>query len=98
MAERVAILCYHRVHSDDDPSMPAVEQNCAHVTTSVFRRQMAALAAEGFSVVNHSQICDWIEGKADLPSPIVSGERREQDPELWWAATAKASRTYMPEE
>ena len=21
-----------------------------------------------FSVVNHCQICDWIEGKADLPS------------------------------
>ncbi len=29
-------------------------------------------------------------GKADLPSPIVSGERREQDSELWWAATVKA--------
>ena len=29
-------------------------------------------------------------GKVDLPSPIVCGERREQDPELWWEATAKA--------
>lgn len=68
MAERVAILCYHRVHADDDPAMPAVEENCAHVTASVFSKQMAALAKQGFAVVNHSQICDWIEGKADLPA------------------------------
>ena len=29
-------------------------------------------------------------GRADLPPPVVFGEHHEQDPELWWAATAKA--------
>lgn len=70
MPERVAILCYHRVHADNDPATPAVEPGkyCAHVTRSVFRDQMASLAAHGFAVVNHNQILDWLEGRADLPS------------------------------
>ena len=71
----VPILAYHRVHTDDDPTIPAVESgsHCGHVTLSVFRRQMAALAERGFTTVNHARIADWLCGRKDLPDgPTVA--------------------------
>ena len=71
----VPILAYHRVHPDDDPTMPAVDPNahCGHVTLSVFRRQMAALAERGFTTVSHAQIADWLYGRKDLTSgPVIA--------------------------
>ena len=72
---KVPILTYHRVHSDDDPNMPAVNPagHCGHVTQTVFRRQMEALARRGFQTIRHAQIADWLYGRADLPSgPVVA--------------------------
>lgn len=70
---QVPILAYHRVHLDDDPAMPAVrpDNHCGHVTLSVFRRQMAALADRGFTTVHHEQIANWLYGRQDLPSGRV---------------------------
>ena len=59
---QVPILCYHRVHSDDDPMMPQVitGQYCGHVTESVFRNQMKWLAENGITTVTHLDIMKWI--------------------------------------
>ena len=71
---KVPILVYHRVHSDDDPSMPPVSPDihCGHVTLSTFRRQMAALADRGFTTVSHEQIGNWLYGQEDLPEGPVA--------------------------
>ena len=72
---RIPILTYHRVHSDDDPGMPAVSPggHCGHVTLSVFQRQMAVLAERGFRTVQHGDIGDWLYGRAELPTgPVVA--------------------------
>lgn len=71
---RVPILCYHRVHRDDDPDMPPVVSGeyCGHVNVSVFRRHMAMLAEKRFTVVTHEAIAEWIYGETDLPDgPVV---------------------------
>lgn len=71
----IPIIAYHRVHTDDDPEVPEVSPDlfCGHVTLTVFRRQMAALAQRGFSTVQHHQIADWLYGRADLPpGPVVA--------------------------
>ena len=72
---QIPILCYHRVHSDDDSNMPSVTpgEYCGHVTTSVFRRHMAMLADRGFTVVTHEAIAKWLYGEQELPSgPVVA--------------------------
>lgn len=72
---RIAILAYHRVHRDDDPGMPAVgpDGHSGHVTLSVFRRQMAALAERNFRTIHHEHIADWLYGRKDLPSgPLIA--------------------------
>ncbi len=38
------------------------------------------------------------KGRVDLPPLVVFGERREQDPELWWAATLENSHPFYPHE
>lgn len=47
-ASRLPILCYHRVHLDNDPRTPPVVEGeyCGHVTLSVFRRQMTMLTSD----------------------------------------------------
>lgn len=70
---KVPILAYHRVHSDDDTSIPPVSPGsyCGHVTLSAFRRQMGALADRGFTTVSHKQIGNWLYGKEELPKGKV---------------------------
>ncbi len=69
-AVKIPILCYHRVHADDDPAAPAVVdgQYCGHVTQSVFRRQMKLLAENGFTTVTHRDIMNWICEGTELPA------------------------------
>ena len=73
ITKTVPILLYHRVHKDDDPTMPAVVkgQYCGHVTLSVFKNQMAELAKRGFSVATHRQIMEWLLEKKPLPKGKV---------------------------
>ncbi len=68
--KRIPILCYHRVHLDDDPQMPEVVpgEYCGHVTRSVFKRQMAALAEGGFSAVTHRELAEWLHGRGGMPA------------------------------
>ena len=42
--------------------MPPVQSDdlCCHVTASVFRRHMAALAERGFTTVFHNDLAHWI--------------------------------------
>ena len=72
---KVPILTWHRVHTDDDPHMPVVTPagHCGHVTLTMFRRQMEALAQRGIQSIHHENIADWLYGRADLPStPVVA--------------------------
>ncbi len=71
--QQVLILAYHRVHRDDDPSMPEVSpnQHCGHVTLSVFRKQMAAFAHRNFSTVSHEQLARWLYDQVPLPEDKV---------------------------
>ncbi len=71
---KVPILCYHRVHRDDDMDMPPFVpgEYCGHVNVSVFRRHMAILADRGVTVVTHEAIAEWLYGEAVLPDePVV---------------------------
>lgn len=72
---QIPILCYHRVHSDDDSAVPRVASSdyCGHVTASIFRRHMAMLADNGFGVVTHDAVAKWLYGELELPSgPVVA--------------------------
>ena len=71
----IPILCYHRVHADDDPDIPKVKSGeyCGHVTVSVFKRHMALLSENGFTVVTHHVIAEWLYGERALPAgPLVA--------------------------
>lgn len=63
------ILCYHRVHADDDPSTPDVRPGsyCGHVTASQFARQMKYLADCGYSTVTQDEVGAWLLGGEGLP-------------------------------
>ena len=71
---QIPILCYHRVHRDDDPATPPVTPGkyCGHVTCSVFRRHTAMLADRGFTVVTHQAIVTWLYGEEELPPGPVA--------------------------
>lgn len=72
---KVPVFAYHRVHLDDDPAIPDVrpDMHSGHVTLSVFRRQMAALAERGYTTLCHKQIADWLCGREDLPAgPVIA--------------------------
>ncbi len=71
--QKVPILCYHRVHSDDDPDTPPIRPGtyCGHVTRSVFQWQMEQLAKRGFSTITRPQLYAWLTGKAKLPAAKV---------------------------
>ena len=61
MSPTVPILCYHRVHRDDDcPPTPPAGQYCGHVSLSVFRRQMRYHVEQRFHTVTHGDLADWI--------------------------------------
>ena len=71
---KIPILCYHRVHKDDDPEMPqaAPGEYCGHVNVSLFRKQLALLAERGFTAVTHDELAKWIYGEKALPEePVV---------------------------
>jgi len=75
LIEGFPILCYHRVHSDDDPATPDVMEGqfCGHVTRSVFRMQMQILAENGFSTVTHNDIGAWLYEGKELPEGRLVG-------------------------
>ncbi len=66
---KIPILCYHRVHSDDDPMIPKVIQGqyCGHVTRSVFKNQMKLLAEHGYKTVTHLDLMKWIYEGVEFP-------------------------------
>ena len=66
---RIPILTYHRVHADDDQTMPPVkpDQYCGHVTRSDFRRQVQFLADRGFQTITHQDLIRWFDKSATLP-------------------------------
>jgi len=67
-ALQVPILCYHRVHKDDDPTIPEVVpgEYCGHVTESVFKMQMKWLADSGFQTITHMDIMRWLYEDIDF--------------------------------
>ena len=71
--QRVPILCYHRVISDDDPSAPPVQPGvyCGHIMRSRFERQMHYLAEQGCSVVTHAELVAWLLGDQPLHERAV---------------------------
>lgn len=70
----VPILCYHRVHADDDPDTPPVVDGvyCGHVTASVFARHMKTLAEAGFQIVTHQELMGWLLDGQSLPDAPVA--------------------------
>ena len=63
---KVPILCYHRVHADDDPRTPEVAPGkyCGHVTLSQFERQMDYLRGQGYHALTQDDLGAWLlEGK-----------------------------------
>lgn len=69
----IPILCYHRVHRDDEnlPTPPAGDY-CGHTMAGEFRRQMEFLANSGFTVVSHDALYAWVKGQIDLaPRSVV---------------------------
>ena len=73
-AKSIPILCYHRIHTDDDPMMPPVKPNtyCGHVTASEFKRQMDYLAAKGYHTVTQDQIGRWLFEGGSLPARPIA--------------------------
>jgi peptidoglycan/xylan/chitin deacetylase (PgdA/CDA1 family) len=69
MAIKIPILVYHRVHADDETTVPADE---GRVDLSEFRRQMQYLADSGARVVTHREIADWLLDGAELPGRAVA--------------------------
>lgn len=71
--QRVPILVYHRVHSDDDPKIPVVHpgEYCGHVTQSEFKRQMDYLVQYKFRTITYNQLVKWLYGENDLPERAV---------------------------
>ena len=73
MPLKVPILCYHRVHRDDDcPPTPHAGAYCGHVSLSAFQRQMQYLAQERFTTVTHRDLAEWLLAGRSLPERAVA--------------------------
>ena len=58
---KIPIFAYHRVHNDEDVTIP---MDLGRVNLSVFQRQIDYLAQAGVRVVTHPEIADWLyEGR-----------------------------------
>ena len=69
---KVPILCYHRIHRNDENLLPPpIGQYCGHTLVSDFRQQMEWLAEAGISVVTHEDLYDWTTQGKTLPLPCV---------------------------
>ena len=61
MARKIPLFAYHRVHHDDEATLP---NDLGRINLSVFRRQMDYLAETGVQTVTHAEIAGWLyEGK-----------------------------------
>ncbi len=69
--DQVPILVYHRVHPDDDAPPVVASEYCGHVLLSSFIRQMSYLRDQGFSVITHQGLYDWLRDEASLPPKPV---------------------------
>ena len=69
MANQIPILAYHRVHRDEDVSVP---NDGGRVDLSEFRRQMDYVAEQRVSVVTHADIARWICEGEELPDRAVA--------------------------
>ena len=70
----VPILTYHRVHADDDPTMPDVVpgQYCGHVTLSQFEQQMDYLHHQGYGTLTQDDLSTWlVEGIEPPPKSVA---------------------------
>ena len=73
MPERVPVLCYHRVHAQEDcPPTPPSGEYCGHVTLAEFQRQMSYLAEKGFKTVTHRELAAWIRNGKHVPDRAVA--------------------------
>ncbi|MFH0965366.1 MAG: polysaccharide deacetylase family protein [Planctomycetota bacterium] len=73
MSHRVPILCYHRVHRDDDcPPTPPAGEYCGHVSLTTFRRQMQYLVERRFRTVTHRDLAEWILADKPIPERAVA--------------------------
>ena len=57
MAEKIPVFAYHRVHRDDEVTVP---DDLGRIDLSVFRRQMEYLSETGVRTVTHAEIADWL--------------------------------------
>ena len=69
MATTLPILVYHRVHADDEITVP---EDAGRVDLSEFRRQMEYVADSGATVVTHREIANWLLEGAELPDRAVA--------------------------
>ena len=70
----VPILTYHRVHADDDPTMPDVVpgQYCGHVKRSQFEQQMDYLHDRGFDTLTQDDLATWlVDGREPPPKSVA---------------------------
>ncbi len=72
--QRVPVLVYHRVYSDDDLKIPVVHpgEYCGHVIQSEFKRQMDYLVQYKFRTITHDQLGKWLYAEDDLPERVVA--------------------------
>ena len=71
LPNRIPILCYHRVHTDDEKvAVPPLGEYCGHVTLNTFKQHMGYLAEAGYRAVGYDNLCDWITTGATFPQKV----------------------------
>lgn len=69
MATQIPILTYHRIHADEDISVP---DDTGRVDLSEFLRQLDALVQAGISSVTHHDLAAWLYDDRELPERAVA--------------------------
>ncbi len=67
--QKVPILVYHHVYSDDTPNVERAEEGqtvTGIISVSAFRKQLKFIKDEGWTVISTAQLSDWL--KKRLPS------------------------------
>lgn len=74
MGQKVPILVYHHVYSDDSAALapPSGEKATGVIGEGELRRQLAFILDNGWRVVSTTQVVDWLESGAPLPRRAVA--------------------------